>query len=110
MLFMIRSSVPARVLGSVCSTCIQTLANELISSVVQIEPSAGIESALFWHLCPVFVLGAVIEGHGGESEDNSTHDEGVGFPIRRLSIPTTSGRPDVLGVARRMGCQYAERH
>lgn len=51
--------------------------------------SAREESASFGHLVAVFAVGADAEGNGGNTENGSTHDCGVGFPVRGLSVPTT---------------------
>lgn len=36
--------------------------------------------------------------HGDNAYEDGAHDGCVGFPIRRLGIPTTGRRPDVLWV------------
>jgi hypothetical protein len=60
--------------------------------------SAREESVLLRHLVAVFSVGAEPPGHADNADEDGAHDEGVGFPVRGLRIPTTGRRPDVLGV------------
>jgi len=61
--------------------------------------SAREETALLGHLVAVFAVGAQAEEDSSDGEDGKAHDGSVGFPVLGLRVPTTSGGPDVLGVA-----------
>lgn len=61
--------------------------------------SAGIEPARLWHLVPVFTFCTEVPYECCDAEDGETKDGCVGFPVRRLSVPATRRRPDVLGIS-----------
>lgn len=46
----------------------------------------------------MLAVGTDAEGHGSDADHESAHDCGVGLPVGRLCVPTTSGGPDFLGV------------
>lgn len=46
----------------------------------------------------VFSLGAQVPCQGGDADDDAHEDGGVCFPVCRLCVPATGGRPDVLRV------------
>ena len=50
------------------------------------------------HLVSVLFLRADAPRHGCDSDDYTEHDRGVCAPVLGLGVPTTGGRPDVLGV------------
>jgi hypothetical protein len=60
--------------------------------------SAGEKPAFFGHLPPVFLFRTDAPDKSRDAEDDGRHDDGVGFPVGRLGIPTTGRRPDVLWV------------
>lgn len=59
---------------------------------------AGEEAAGLGHLVAVLPVSADAEGDGSNADNEGTHDRGVGLPVARLSVPTTSGGPNFLGV------------
>lgn len=56
--------------------------------------------AYLWHLVPIFPLRAQASCHQAKTHHHRTHDRRIRLPVRRSRVPSTSGRPDVLGVAR----------
>ena len=60
--------------------------------------SAGEEAALLGHLVAVLALCGNGPGHADNAGENEANDGGVALPVGGLRIPTTSRRPDVLGV------------
>jgi len=50
----------------------------------------------------MLTLGAEAPGRGNNSDDCSADDGRVGFPVRRLSVPASCGRPDFLGIPSEM--------
>ncbi len=61
--------------------------------------SAGEERALTGHDVALLGIGAQLPGCGDKAEHDEAHDGGVLPPVRRLAVPATGRRPDVLGVA-----------
>ena len=59
---------------------------------------AGEEAAGLGHLVAVLPVSADAEGNGSNANNEGAHDRGVGPPVARLSVPTTSGGPNFLGV------------
>ena len=66
---------------------------------VQVVLSAGEESVAFGHLVAVFAVCAEHPGHADDAAEGEAYDGRVGFPVGWLGVPTTSRRPDVLGVS-----------
>ena len=66
-----------------------------------------IEPALLGHLVSEFAVGAQPPGKSGYSEDEGSENDGVDLPVRRLGVPATGWRPDVLGIAIE-SCQLRE--
>ena len=60
--------------------------------------SAGEESALLRHLVAVLEICAKHPGGSDDAGEHCAHDEGVGFPVGGLGVPTTRRRPDVFRV------------
>jgi hypothetical protein len=50
------------------------------------------------HLVSVLPLRADAPRHSCDSNDYTKHDGGIRAPVLGLGVPTTGGRPDVLGV------------
>lgn len=59
---------------------------------------AGEEAAGLGHLVAVLPVSADAEGNGSNANNEGAHDRSVGLPVARLSVPTTSGGPNFLGV------------
>lgn len=55
----------------------------------------------------LLLLGADLPYYAGDAEHGGAEDEGVPLPVRRLGVPATGGRPDVLGVAGREEVRYS---
>lgn len=47
---------------------------------------------------PSLTLGAELPGDGDNGRHDDTGNDRVSLPVRRLSVPATGRRPDVLGV------------
>lgn len=60
--------------------------------------SAGEEAALLGHLVAEFTVCGNGPGEPDDADKNEAHNSGVALPVARLRVPTTGGRPDVLGV------------
>lgn len=61
--------------------------------------SAGEERALLGHDVAVLPLRAELPGARDNAEHDEAHDGRILSPVRGLGVPTTRGRPNVLGVA-----------
>lgn len=61
--------------------------------------SAGIPLAGLWLVCPLLAIGTKLPSNGDNAKDDGASNQSVAPPVGRLSVPTTSRRPDVLGVA-----------
>ena len=59
---------------------------------------AGEEAAGLRHLVTIFPVSTDAEGDSSNTNDKGTHDRSVGLPVARLSVPTTRGGPNFLGV------------
>ncbi|KAF3397774.1 hypothetical protein F1880_006003 [Penicillium rolfsii] len=59
---------------------------------------AGEEAAGLGHLVAVLPVSTDAESDSSNANNEGTHDRGVGLPVARLSIPTTRGGPNFLGV------------
>lgn len=62
--------------------------------------SARVETSRLGHLVPELPLGAQFPHKRCDAEDDEAKGGSVGLPVGRLGVPTTSRRPNVLGVAR----------
>lgn len=60
--------------------------------------STGKESAGLRHPVAMLTLRTDAPGHSGDSENGCAHDSSVDFPVGRLGIPASGGRPDFFGV------------
>jgi hypothetical protein len=60
--------------------------------------SARVPLPWFGLASPGLAIGAELPGDGNDASHDNAGDDGVGLPVRGLSVPATSGRPDVLGV------------
>jgi hypothetical protein len=60
--------------------------------------SAREESAGLGHSVTMFTLSAESPGSCDNSHNGCGHDGSVGFPVGWLGVPTSSWRPDFLGV------------
>ena len=60
--------------------------------------SAGEEAALLGHLVAELAVCGNGPGEPDDADKNEAHNSGVALPVARLRVPTTGGRPDVLGV------------
>lgn len=56
----------------------------------------------------MLTVGTDTEGDGSDANHESAHDRGVGLPVGRLGVPTTSGGPDFLGVPASRICEHVE--
>lgn len=59
---------------------------------------AGEEAAGLGHLVTVLPVSADAEGDGRNTDNKGAHDRSVRLPVARLSVPTTRGGPNFLGV------------
>ena len=59
---------------------------------------AHVRQTYLGHLVPELPLCADAPRHGCDSNDYTEHNGGVCAPVLGLGVPTTRGRPDVLGV------------
>lgn len=62
-------------------------------------PSARIPLAGLGLVRPLLAVGAKLPGNGDNAKDDGAGNQSVAPPVGRLSVPTTSRRPDVFGVA-----------
>lgn len=46
----------------------------------------------------MLTIGTDAEGNSCNANNDSAHDGGVGPPVGRLTVPTTGGGPDFLGI------------
>jgi hypothetical protein len=60
--------------------------------------TTGTQQTYLWHLVSVLSLRADAPCHSCDSDNNTEHNSSVRAPVLRLGVPTTRGRPDVLGV------------
>lgn len=67
--------------------------------------STGIEPVCPGHVVSVLAVGARIPGKGDQAQQNRSKNSRVGLPVRRLSVPATCWRPDVLGIPVRCNCE-----
>lgn len=60
--------------------------------------SASVPLPLLRSVRPLFSSSAELPRNRNDSGHDDTSNQGVGAPVRRLRVPTTGWRPDVLGV------------
>jgi hypothetical protein len=72
--------------------------SRILVFLIQPQVVSTLSNAYLGHLVSVLPLRADAPHHGCESKHDTHDNSGVGLPVLGLSVPTTGGRPDVLGV------------
>lgn len=91
-------SVPPHALESVCSSYFAVRTYRVFYQGLHLL-SAWIEAVLLGHAWTLFELCTCCPRHGYNTKYASSHNCCVCFPIGRLRVPSTGGRPDVLWVS-----------
>jgi hypothetical protein len=77
---------------------LQNMSAVLLSPTSNPQIVSTLSNTYLGHLVSVLPLRADAPHHGCESKHDTHDNSGVGLPVLWLSVPTTGGRPDVLGV------------